>query len=941
MVMASAARDHRSDLPSDLWRRSVKNKSASRCSTTAPDGAKWCTKIVSLQASPFLLVSSGAKTKNLFILEHVAPSKFDEDAAQEACINVLSTLSVPHSVYSMHVHKSTLALAGPDGTAQLFEITPADLATKGIGLAHIAAITITTAVSLEAVPVSAPGQWARSVRLNSIHICPLDANKIVATQGRRIGIHHVDIGETDSHDVATDLLTSALYSPHVPHVLACAGADRNIYVLDTRIDCRNHVAWHVSNAHRYAITDLQFSPFIPYWLASASGDGAVKVWDLRYGKEPAARIDGHYQSVNALAWSTTRIDLVGTVSSDKSWRAWSFNSSLVVPRHPGSDACIACPGSEWNGTSRKKASVGDVAVGATQIAQSHTGYRAPVVSLAASSFYPDTFYCVSSVGDVQSHCILSETFEDKGPSFFDSKRHPAESEFERALKARNLAAAFSLAATLTKSNPKADAILNLCNSRPPIPQSEYTIDGSNEGGPQLIQDFRKTLDEYCTGLPPGFDQQPWLALLPARVKAELDRVTFRLNLSNDVANGNWAGILKNEKSLIHTLSTDVNYLDMDVITAIIECVFPHEPVKAMNLTLKLAEIAEDAGSNKFLDYVDLLWMCLFPTVYDSEKFLPPLDVTNWDSVTSLKWKMSKDARKTRRRDIEGTLRDSRVVLAMLRVEINLQKVLSRPNVEEEVLRVIAGDRALNGSLGAQAASKERERTISARANRMYLDALLKCGRHEEWFGVCAELISTFQATDFARQLMSLADKPAMRHLRTHVDILFKEASTHLVVAVQTSQLNTRQVEVSAKFSAAIQILGKTFILVSKISSIVLAMMPQLYSHDKVVHQDKEALDKVVMDAINGLSVQLKDLLNMLGESLDKILETAKRIVGPVGSTTYTTLWASVNVLIKDMEAIARTFRRGDKGPTGQLVIQVASVITQLKEWVKETGGSWS
>ncbi|TPX32922.1 hypothetical protein SmJEL517_g04101 [Synchytrium microbalum] len=936
MVATSTADSRNYDIPSELWRRTTKVKSAIRCHTALNDAAKWSTRIQA--ASPYVVVSSGAKSKNLYVIEHQARSKFDPDDSndQEPSLNVRSVFTIPHPIYGMCIHQNKLVLGGPDGVAQLFEINSSELASKGKGLTHLSELSIGETTTLEAVPVSAPGQWTRSIQLRSIQLCPTDPNRLLATQGRSVKVLQIASGATESFDIGSDLLNVASFSPHNGSVFSAAGADRNIYTIDVRLEKPKNAVWTVQKAHSRAVTDLQFSPFIPYWLASSSDDGVVKVWDLRYGKQPAARVDGHYQGVNAVAWSNTRVDLLATVSSDKSWRAWTFNSSLVVPRHPGNDIVIACPGSEWSGITNKQA--GDVSVGATQVGECYMGYAAPVLAVTASSLHPDTFYCVSAVGDVQSHCLPAEIFEESGGYVFGSRKFPAEAEFERALRARNLSSALSQAATLTKSNPKPEPVLNLCRPKPAITEAEYVIDGSKEGGPQVVQEFRKGLDEWCIGLPPAFDLQPWLSLLPSTVKQEFDGVTFRLNLSNDIATGNWQNIVKYEKSLLQSMSSDPQYLDIEILKSIVDCIFPHEPVRAMHICLKSAEIAEDVSPTKFSEFSELLWVCLFPSVYDSEKFLPPLEVLDWSSLTSSKWMLTKDARKSRRRDIEGTLRDSRVVLSMVRVEINLQKILNRPNLEDEVLRVIAGDRAMESG-GTQAAVKERERTLSARANRMYLDALLKSARYEDWFGVCVELISTFQTTDFARQLMTIADKVAMRHIRSHVDSLFKEASTHLSAAVQLAQQNAGPLEISNKLTSSIQILGKTFVLVSRIASAVVSLLPSAYNYEKEANREKEASDKEVTTMVNNLSVQLKDLLNMLGTSLPKILGTAKKMLGPVGSSTYTSLWAAVNVLLKDMEVIGRSFRRGDKGPTGQLLMEIAENIQQLKTWVLETGGT--
>jgi WD40 repeat protein len=62
----------------------------------------------------------------------------------------------------------------------------------------------------------------------------------------------------------------------------------------------NSKIWSISDAHSESITDIAFNTFIPYWLASAGDDGVVKMWDIRFLKGAAARIDAHYGSISSV-----------------------------------------------------------------------------------------------------------------------------------------------------------------------------------------------------------------------------------------------------------------------------------------------------------------------------------------------------------------------------------------------------------------------------------------------------------------------------------------------------------------------------------------------------------------------------------------------------------------------------------------------------------------
>lgn len=74
--------------------------------------------------------------------------------------------------------------------------------------------------------------------------------------------------------------------------------------------------WSVKDTHMGGITDVAFNTFIPYWIASSGllshlnifdfslgEDGVVKMWDIRFLKGNAARIDAHYGSISSVCFS--------------------------------------------------------------------------------------------------------------------------------------------------------------------------------------------------------------------------------------------------------------------------------------------------------------------------------------------------------------------------------------------------------------------------------------------------------------------------------------------------------------------------------------------------------------------------------------------------------------------------------------------------------------
>jgi WD40 repeat protein len=145
-----------------------------------------------------------------------------------------------------------------------------------------------------------------------------------------------------------------------------------------RLFGKNSQIWKIDKAHDVEITNVNFNPFIPYWLCSSSKDGSLKMWDIRFSSisGPVARIDCHSDSIESFAWSNVHADVVSTVSNDRSWRAWSFNTEKLTLRKPSKDMIVGLHGSEFDAS----AGLGErqTCVSAYQIGDQT--YHSPVVS---------------------------------------------------------------------------------------------------------------------------------------------------------------------------------------------------------------------------------------------------------------------------------------------------------------------------------------------------------------------------------------------------------------------------------------------------------------------------------------------------------------------------------------------------------------------------------
>ncbi|KAI8920454.1 hypothetical protein BC831DRAFT_479528 [Entophlyctis helioformis] len=709
---------------SDAWRKSFVLTSKRRherlldtYTTSVPDTSKWSTCIAPIEGTNFLAIGSGAKTNNMFIVENTAVNKlaapdYSYQPPPDSLV-VRSAFSLPSNVFHLSSIGDKLVTAGPDGVAHVYKLEPGELGQKGKGLTHVHECMIGNSSTLTATSaLSPPGVMIQTHRIKHVEFEPsqpaaLPATAAGSTTGRAgaaptgmrtadgvrriaaVQSKHVYIYDLPTSQVvgtiqpSSDVLNRVTFSPHAPYgsLMATAGLDTHLYLMDSRLirsteasspsaqSGASAIIWRASHAHDSPILDIKFNPFVPYWVATSGEDGVVKVWDIRHMGGPAARINGHYDAINAIAWSNTHCDIVASASSDRAWRAWSLQPDQLTAREPWKDMFIGCPGSEYAAPSD---SVHDdnIAIGSKIVGEHQVDYSAPVVAMCASLSHADTFIGLSAAGEVMAHTIRRELFEQLAPHRYDDVSCR---DIETKVYSRNLNEAYASLVRYTRTERPAGQmvsrhereLIDLVSLKPGIelpsdspvvdssrsdtavvpdataagsapPRSDSTslgldpigwTDGSEKRKDQqdLIVAFRDDLEKHGYGLPPGFGKYPqWMDMIENWTQMQFNLVILRHQIVTDVLQGNWQIIVDKEKKLYTGMEADSEFLDKDMIQFFTEEVITHSYMKGLSMGLKFGEIVADDPKGHFEQLAEVTSLLLFPTVYDSVEWLPDL-----------------------------------------------------------------------------------------------------------------------------------------------------------------------------------------------------------------------------------------------------------------------------------------------------------------------------
>ncbi|KAL2911216.1 hypothetical protein HK105_209324 [Polyrhizophydium stewartii] len=692
------------------------------CATTVTDTAKWSTCLTPIDHTPFIAVGSGAKTNNLFIVENTATNKLRAGPSYRPAADSLvlrSAFSLPSPIHAISTIGDMMVTAGPDGVAQVYKLEPSELGQKGKGVTHVHECVI--GESKVAATLSPPGVKIHSVRIKSIELEPTAASassvhaqtgsgsgaagasagvnasagaappvrRLAAVQDKRMYLYDMPTSKVVGvEQVGSDHLNCVTFSPHAPFgaLAAVGGLDRTLYLVDTRA-MRSRTAaeaasvggmvlategvWRARDAHGLPVLDIKFNPFVPYWVATSGGEGVVKVWDIRFAAGPAACVYGHFDGVNAIAWSNTHCDLIASVSSDRAWRAWSLHHDQLTCSKPSGDIFIGFPGSEMSvSRSGGGSDATDIAIGAKIVGEHQTGYTAPVIAVVASPRHADTFVALSASGEIMSHTIRDELFEQLAPHRYDDL---SACDVETKVYARNMSEAFQslVHCTRTERLPGEMTVrherelINLVSFRAAVSPEDAdarsaaaatekedaeesasagvgkdaaagkSASGDDDVVPwikgaasktntrDMVLAFRRDLETYGYGLPPRYaDFTQWTEMIDNWTQLQLDLVILRFNIVDEVQRGNWRAIVDKEKKLYTGLEADPEFLDRDTIQMFTESVITNAFMKGLSMGLRFGEIVADTPKSRFDLLAPVMALLLFPTVFDSVEWLP-------------------------------------------------------------------------------------------------------------------------------------------------------------------------------------------------------------------------------------------------------------------------------------------------------------------------------
>ncbi|KAJ3017626.1 hypothetical protein HKX48_003450 [Thoreauomyces humboldtii] len=663
--------------PSDSWRQTLnpRGKKGQRTTlvdtsiATIQDGAKWATSMAVVEDTPFVVVGSASRSNNLFIIETIPETADDEDSEASQLIKVRSTFTAPNPIHTLSVSGSHLLTGGAGGCVQVFDMDHDELDQKGRGMAHVTEMALVAARAR--APISPPQKMAGSLRIQCLEFAPrtlaspsddasvapqtAPATLFLATIGKTLSLCDFQtLKVTSTTAIGSDALQTATWSPHVDtRMIATGGVDRSINVLDARLlGDPTTIVWKVPDAHGGAVTDVRFNPFVPYWLASTGDDRVVKMWDVRYLSHPVARIGAHYHAVHSLAWSNSHAETITTVSSDRSWRAWSFLSGADTRRDDDASgsAFVSCPGSEWGRSSYAEGR--EMAVIGAQMVGEFSDDVSPLIRVVASKRLLDTYYTLSAVGEVCCHTVAGNAFSPVIPHRFDMTDHPLEHEVEHQIHTRKLPAAYldvvqicreaRQEGKLLAANEK--EILELCIPTAPIDATRWTVPlpsmSERTAGQAAVECVRGELDGYTYFLPPKFGRTiEGMRLIKPGPQKDFELAVARCRIVTDVLEGRWDTVVKDEKLIRRGMELDPHFINGNTLRFLIQSILQHDYIKGLSLGLKFVQVIEDTPQRAFSDTADAFGVLLFPTVFDDATWLPP-PTPDWDNVPAATRKLA-------------------------------------------------------------------------------------------------------------------------------------------------------------------------------------------------------------------------------------------------------------------------------------------------------------
>jgi hypothetical protein len=357
-----------------------------------------------------------------------------------------------------------------------------------------------------------------------------------------------------------------------------------------------------------------------------------------------------------------------------------------------------------------------------------------------------------------------------------------------------------------------------------IDVNSWSVNCLSSENKRISEKFQEDLMKFGQNIPPSFGRFPtWTDVIRKMNLIQFNLVVLRLNLVKNILAGKWDYIIEREADINTGLEIDPEFMDIHVITLIIETLLKNKHSKALSFGLKIGQILCDQSRFDFSSLGFLMGILIFPTVFDSQEWLPAQEISvsedmskkvasYLDKVAPYKMKFDTGRRRTivpvaaenkspeetdkylaRTNSLNPYVSDSKRILPMISLEMliilnyrRLQKVFDgkQSDLDEDIIRVMQNV-LTDGLAQTKKAGMSgitlipHEKTISARANLAYIYALLNSKKYDEYFGVCIEVIMLSVGKDCAQHVLKGMDIYGLNYTKDYLDSVLTSVNSIL------------------------------------------------------------------------------------------------------------------------------------------------------------------
>lgn len=247
-----------------------------------------------------------------------------------------------------------------------------------------------------------------------------------------------------------------------------------------------------------------------------------------------------------------------------------------------------------------------------------------------------------------------------------------------------------------------------------------------------------------------------------------------------------------------------------------------DPLRALFLGFKFSATVQSQPKLRFADCMDMIYLMLYPTVYDSENVLNEFEdavlvgKVHKAKMNAIKTKSGKKLPSMEplgpwRQAVASCFENDKLVLPMVKLEIALYKLLSMTDgggsnnsnatkvSDEDIIQIMHGASSANPtsmdgsstfdlpSSTSNASTSTNERTISVLLNKFYLDALINLKRFDEYFAVVSDLMVVSRQFSFMFSSNSYLDThPNYNKTNLAIRIIRLQQTPHLLLNLQRS-----------------------------------------------------------------------------------------------------------------------------------------------------------